>query len=241
MAPVPEAKKKRLAWPDAWRGVAVLVMIGWHLCWDLGMLGVMSLSRMEEPFAVGVRYFIVCSFVLISGISCRYSRSNVRRGLMTLGCALVITIVTYIAGQPAWFGILHLLGCCMLLYAWLGPKLEKLPELPTVIVCLVLFTVFHLICYRVRVSVPGLWMFGFRTPTFRSSDWYPLFPWLFLFLIGAVAGGWIRRSDAAWKEKKAWPPLVWIGQRAIWIYMLHQPALLGVLALCTGHVHWGNP
>ena len=87
MAPNPEAKKHRVEWLDAWRGVAVLVMIGWHCCWDLGMLGVIPISRMEEPFAVGVRYFIVCSFVLLSGISCRYSRSNLRRGLQTLVCA----------------------------------------------------------------------------------------------------------------------------------------------------------
>ncbi len=238
MAPNPEAKKRRVEWLDAWRGVAVLVMIGWHGCWDLGMLGGMPQSRMEEPFAVGVRYFIVCSFVLLSGISCRYSRSNLRRGLQTLVCALVITAVTYIAGQPTWFGILHLLGCCMLLYAWLGPRLEKLPELPAVIVYMLLFTVFHLICYQVRVRVPGLWMFGFRTPTFVSSDWYPLFPWLFLFLIGAVAGGRIRRSDADWMEKPGWPPLVWIGQRALWIYMIHQPVLLGLAMLFTGRTLW---
>ncbi len=231
----------RIPWLDAWRGIAVLVMIGWHFCWDLRMTGLAPGLRMGGPLAAAVRFFIAASFVLLAGVSCRFSRSNARRGLRTLGCAAAVTLAPWLAGSPVWFGILHLLGCCMLLYAWLGPKLEKLPELPTVIVCLVLFTVFHLICYRVRVSVPGLWMFGFRTPTFRSSDWYPLFPWRFLFLIGAVAGGWIRRSDAAWKEKKAWPPLVWIGQRALWIYMLHQPVLLGVLAFCTGHVPWGNP
>lgn len=238
MAEISEAKTRRIQWLDAWRGTAVLVMIGWHLCWDLGLLGVMPLARMEEPLAVGVRYYIVCSFVLLSGISCRFSRSNARRGLLTLGCAMVITLATYLAGQPAWFGILHLLGCCMLLYAWLGKKLEKLPELPAVIGYLVLFTMFHVICYRVRVSVPGLWMFGFRTPTFRSSDWYPLFPWLFLFLSGTVAGGWIRRTEGEWKTKKGWPPLVWIGRRALWIYMLHQPVLLALLAVITGRTPW---
>lgn len=228
----------RVAWLDAWRGSAVYVMIGWHLCWDLGLLGLMPLERMTQPLAVGVRYYIVCSFVLLSGIVSRYSLSNLRRGIQTLACALVITLVTYFAGQPAWFGILHLLGCCMLLYAWLGPRLQSLPETPTLIACLALFAVFHVICYRVRVSVPGLWMFGFRTPTFRSSDWYPLLPWGFLFLAGTAVGGRIRRSEGAWKEKKAPGFLTWPGRHALWIYMLHQPLLLGALALISGRTPW---
>ncbi|MBQ3276932.1 MAG: DUF1624 domain-containing protein [Oscillospiraceae bacterium] len=231
-------KPGRIGWLDAWRGAAVLVMIGWHLCWDLAMLGVLPPERMEGPLAVGVRYFIACSFVLIAGISCRFSRSNARRGVRILLCALAITAVTRLAGQPVWFGILHLLGCCILLYAWLGPKLEKLPELPTAAVCLILFFVFNSICYRVRVNVPGLWMFGFRTPSFRSADWYPLFPWLFLFLPGTVAGGWIRRTAGAGRQGRSWPPLEWIGRRALWVYLLHQPVLLALAMLFTGRMLW---
>ena len=68
---------------DAWRGVAVLTMVGWHLVWDLGLWGFFPLERMFAQPAVGIRYFIVCSFVLLSGISCRFSRSNARRGVQT--------------------------------------------------------------------------------------------------------------------------------------------------------------
>ncbi len=231
----------RIPWLDAWRGIAVLVMIGWHFCWDLRMTGLAPGLRMGGPLAAAVRIFIAASFVLLAGVSCRFSRSNARRGLRTLGCAAAVTLAPWLAGSPVWFGILHLLGCCMLLYAWLGPRLEKLPELPAAAVWLALFLLFYGVCFRVRVSVPGLWMFGFRTETFRSADWYPLFPWLFLFLAGAVAGGRIRRSGAAWTRRPASPILTWPGRRALWIYLIHQPVLLGLLALFTGRLPWGNP
>ncbi len=220
----------RILWLDSWRGCAVLVMIGWHFCWDLGLLGVWPQERMFTPLAVAVRYYIVCSFVVLSGISARLSRSNLRRGLKTLGCAMVVTLVTWIAGDPAWFGVLHLLGCCMLLYAWLGPKLEKLPEVPALAVCLLLFLILHEVCYHTWVSVPGLWIFGLRTRTFSSSDYYPLFPWLFLFLSGAIAG---RRVKETALSLPAPAFLRWVGQHALWIYMIHQPVLLGLVKLYT--------
>ena len=50
----PSPVRGRIELLDVWRATAVLVMIGWHLCWDLGMLGVFPLSRMTEPLAVGV-------------------------------------------------------------------------------------------------------------------------------------------------------------------------------------------
>ncbi len=218
---------------DTWRGAAVLTMLGWHLAWDLMMFGVFPRDMMFVQPAVGVRYFIICSFTLLAGISCRYSRSNARRGLQTLGCALAVSLVTYLIGDPVIFGVLHMLGCCMLLYALTGRYFEKLPQLPAAAVCFVLFLALHRICYGIRVRTPGLWMFGFRTREFYSADYYPLFPWLFLFLDGAVLGGRIRASDGAWKRAPGLAPLNWLGERALWIYMLHQPALMGCVWLWT--------
>jgi len=228
--------KNRIELLDAWRGTAVVVMVFWHLAWDMSLWGVFPQERMFAQPAVGVRYFIVCSFVLLSGVSCRFSRSNARRGGLTLVCAAAITLVTNLVGDPAWFGILHLLGCCMLLYALVGRFWERLPVLPAVIVSLALFLFFHRLCYGIRVQSPWWWMFGFRTREFYSSDYYPLLPWGLLFFTGAALGGWVAASRGAWKEKKAWPPLVWVGQHALWIYMVHQVVLFGGFALVTGRL-----
>ncbi len=223
---------------DAWRGIAVLTMAAWHLGWDLGLLKVIPLSVMLSPPGVGIRYFIVCSFVLLSGICARFSRNALRRGLVVLLAAAAVTAVTVLVGDPAWFGILHMLGCSLVLYALLGRYLERLPERGALMGYLLLFVVLHAICYSVRVDIPWLFVFGLRTPDFRSSDYYPLVPWLFLFLAGTVLGGWIRASDAPWKRRPAPGALVWIGRHALWIYLLHQPALLAILALLTGKTVW---
>ena len=234
----PNNSAGRIPLLDAWRGTAVVVMFFWHLAWDLGMAGVFPLEKMFGTLATTVRYYIVFSFLLLSGISSRFSRSNARRGAITLALGLVITAVTYLAGDPAWFGILHLLGCCQLLYALLGRRLQKLPEDALLWGSLALFAVLLPILTRVRVTVPGLWLIGLRTRTFSSSDYYPLLPWGLLFLAGTALGGKILRSDAAWKTRKAWPPLCWIGRHALWIYLIHQPVLFVLVGLLTGYFPW---
>lgn len=226
-----EPRPGRVELLDAWRASAVIVMEFWHLCWDLTMYGTLSERTMFVQPMLGIRYYIVCSFVLLSGIAARYSRSNARRGVQTLACAMVITVVMYFFGEPVWFGVLHLLGCCMLLWAAFGKTFEKLPPWPALIGCFVLFLVLHKICYGVRVTVPWLFPLGLRTREFYSSDYYPLFPWLFLFLCGTVLGAWIRESRGKWKAVHVWAPLRWIGQHALLLYMLHQPVLLGILFL----------
>ena len=60
---------RRVRFLDAWRGLAVLVMVFWHLAWDLAARGVFPKHMMFDPPMAGVRYFIIGSFVLISGIS----------------------------------------------------------------------------------------------------------------------------------------------------------------------------
>lgn len=234
-----KAAPGRVLWLDAWRGVAVLVMLFWHLCWDLGLLGLIPLYRMEETPAVIVRLFIVCSFTLISGICARFTRSGLRRGGITLLAALLVTAVTWLAGDPAWFGILHLLGCCMLFYALAGKRLERLPDKAAFGAYLLLFLVWYGICYYgPRVQIPGLFIFGLRTPWFRSSDYYPLFPWGFLFLMGTVLGVRVRRDPGTGAGWPAPAPLRFLGRNALWIYLIHQPVLLGLLWLCTGRTIW---
>ena len=220
---------------DAWRGVAVIAMVSWHLAWDLSTWGVFPQSGMFVQPALGIRYFIVFSFVLLSGISCRFSRNNVRRGVQTLGCALAVSAVTYLVGDPVLFGILHLLGCCMLLYALVGPYMERLPGPAVAAVCLLVFALTFHIPQRVRVDVTWTWMFGFRTREFYSSDYYPLIPWGFLFFLGTVLGGYVRRMGERLSAVRCPGALCWVGRRALWIYMLHQPVLYVLTAVLTGN------
>ena len=46
---------------DAWRGLAVLVMLFWHFAWDLAEFGVFSKGVMFDPPMAGVRTRVSCT------------------------------------------------------------------------------------------------------------------------------------------------------------------------------------
>lgn len=230
--------KQRIGWIDAWRGLAVAVMLGWHFAWDLGEWKIIPLDAMFSVPVTMIRYFIVCSFVLLSGVSCRLSRGNLRRGTVTLGLGLVISLVTYFLGDPVVFGILHLLGCCMLLYAALAPSVEKCRPARTVMGLMIAFAVLFVITDRVRVTSPWWWILGFRTRAFYSADYYPLLPWALLFFTGAVMGGRLDLAAHAKPARRGCGPLSFLGRHALWIYLIHQPVFCAVLYLATGRFPW---
>lgn len=73
---------------------------------------------------------------------------------------------------------------------------------------------------------------GFPYTGFRSSDYFPLLPWFFLFLFGYWLWEVISCSNrvmCALCTKV--PVLSRLGQRTIWIYLLHQPLLYGMAYL----------
>ncbi|MBR6653381.1 MAG: DUF1624 domain-containing protein, partial [Oscillospiraceae bacterium] len=75
-------------------------------------------------------------------------------------------------------------------------------------------------------------MFGWYTEDFYSADYFPIFPWLFVFLFGTWAGKHIR--DGRLPEKFytfTMPVLPQIGRKALIIYIVHQPVLFGITML----------
>ena len=65
---------------------------------------------------------------------------------------------------------------------------------------------------------------GFPYPEFRSSDYFPILPWFFLYLCGWF-GNRIFLLHPAWQKAARLhiPFLTTIGRKSIWIYLLHQP------------------
>ena len=73
------------------------------------------------------RTLVAATFMFIAGITCRFSRSNWKRGGLTLLAALALTVGTLLVmpSQQIWFGILHFMGSAMLLFALLDPLLSR--------------------------------------------------------------------------------------------------------------------
>ena len=63
------SKKKRIELLDLWRTSAVLVMVVWHTLWDMtDLFGMLPSEFMRRDNVQLARYYIVFSFLLLSGI-----------------------------------------------------------------------------------------------------------------------------------------------------------------------------
>jgi uncharacterized membrane protein len=114
---------------DFLRGLSIILMVGYHLLYDLGeMVGLRSFlgfsTNLSTPAWTVAQYFFAALFVVLSGISSTLTRSNVRRGLKLLAVSLLVTLVTYLFDPAAavWFGILQCLAVSILVY---GAAFEK--------------------------------------------------------------------------------------------------------------------
>ena len=163
-------------------------MIAWHFINDLTLVHIIPPPFLRTPLMELLRYAIVGSFIAISGVCARLSKRPLRRGLIVLAAALLVSAVTYLVGAPVYWGILHLLGVCMLLYAAARKRWEALPGIYACGAALLIFALTFMLPIRVRVGVPFLFPLGLRTAAFASADYYPLLPWGALFFAAAAAG-----------------------------------------------------
>ena len=112
---------------DAWRTLAIVLMVAYHFLYDLYIFGVISADQLFSAPLNVLERFICCSFILLAGASARFSRNNLRHGLVVLGAGLVVEIGAAVAGQTIRFGVLMLLGSSMVLWHFLGKGLQRLP------------------------------------------------------------------------------------------------------------------
>jgi uncharacterized membrane protein len=234
---------KRVGVLDELRGLCVLLMLVYHGLYDAVYIFGWDFPAYRGPFFTGMQIFIAWNFIFVSGISCRYSRSNVRRGLITLGLGITVSLVTwfFMPGQMIWFGILHFLGTAMLLFGLFGRALEKLPTLLGMAICALLF-VFTFNLPSGTVGLP--YLFEFALPDWlyaypwllplgiggSGSDYFPLFPWIFLFLPGTFLGReFIANRMPGWLYRNHIHFFAGVGKHTLLIYMVHQPVLYGVL------------
>ena len=226
---------KRYHLLDTVRGVCIILVVWYHILYNLSEVFGGHYAFFRSAGMNTFRDCFVGVLMVLAGISCHFSRSNLRRGLRTLGGGLLVTAVTAMAmpSQLITFGILHFFGCCMLLYALCRPLLEKIPVAAGAAVSFALYFVFRQMP-RVIAGMPRsfvLFALGFRTGH-TSADYYPILPWVFLFLTGAFLGRIFAQGNVPEIfEKDPVPPLSWLGRRTMIIYLLHQPVVYGVMLI----------
>ena len=223
-------KQNRIQLMDALRGLAVLLMVVHHFLYDLCAFWGAPWWLFTNPVFDVLHYIFAGVFILLSGVSSNFSRSNVKRGLKALGVAVVITVVTVWMDMDIWFGVLHLLGVCMVFYGLTRRFWERLPAwvMPVVTVAGTVLT--GSLAMGQPTDNPYLWMLGWTTEDFYSSDYFPLLPWIFVFLFGAWLGRYIKEGKfPRWFYETKVPRLAAVGRHSLVIYVLHQPVLYGLV------------
>ncbi|MDL2253342.1 DUF1624 domain-containing protein [Ruminococcaceae bacterium OttesenSCG-928-I18] len=240
--PTPKARVRVL---DTLRGFSILSMVLYH-----GMFDLVYMFGVDLPWYRGWPGYLwqqsICwVFILVSGASLHYGRHTLKRGLVVLGCGLLVSLVTAVGmpSQAIWFGILHFMGAAMLLSLPLRPLLKKVPVWGGAAACFALFLFTKGVPYgflgiadhplltlpEVLYSTPFLFPLGLQNAAFSSGDYFPLIPWFFLFLTGWFI--WAGLKDKAPRSTKRPGPLGFLGRHSLLIYMLHQPVLYGLFWL----------
>jgi len=232
-----EKNIKRIELIDALRGLSVVLMVIHHLLYNIWKFLDGPAWLFTNPLFDVLHYIFAGLFIFLSGVSSRLSRDNIKRGAIVVVLAVLITFITARAiNMPIWFGILHLLGFSMLFYGithkiWnLIPKfLAPLIYIPLIVISTIARADMHLTSETVWIR-DIFWVLGWRQAGYGSSDYFPILPWVFVFLLGTWAGWYIaeRKLPAVFYRIKP-PILPSIGRKALLIYILHQPVLYSLV------------
>lgn len=238
------ASTSRLWEIDAARGVAIVMMVIYHLMYDLYYFGVND-AIFTDPFWFYFQRVTASTFIVLVGVSLALRvqqieakgesvtfRPFLRRGLVILGWGLVITLVTRIAlgaEMAIRFGILHFIGVSVILaYPFLRLRWFNLG------LGLALFVAGKIVQ---QITVPGSWFIwlGLEPAGYVYVDYFPLLPWFGVVLIGVWLGNSAYHHATRrfylpdWQMPALTVPLQWMGRHSLTIYLIHQPLLFVLL------------
>ena len=226
-------KKIRLHGLDLIRGVTLLSMIAYHGAWNLVYLFGVDLPWYDRLPGHIWQQSICWTFILLSGFCYSMGSRHLKRGLEIFGGGALVSAVTLIAmpENQILFGILTFTGSAMLLMIPLEKLLKKVPAGLGAVASMVLFFFFE------NWQAPA-WLYrnlltaylGFPARSFVSMDYFPVFPWIFLFITGYFlyrnfhSRGW----DVKLFSGGNLPVINWLGRHTLPIYLIHQPVLYGL-------------
>jgi len=234
---------------DFCRGIAILMMVVFHVVFDLGYFDIYPVST-DRGFW---RYFGLSTaslFLLIVGVSfsVSYSRAAVNlsglqiyrkflyRGAGIFALGLMVTLGTrfYLGEGFVIFGILHLIGVSIIL----APFFYRFGKFN-----LLLGVVTTILGFVIGIIPGPVWLLplGVHPATFWSVDYTPLFPWFGMVLIGIGTGSILYPNGVRRFSFPQIPPLgsaavIFSGKHSLLLYLVHQPVIILILHFITGKV-----
>lgn len=252
-------QKKRIWEIDAFRGFLMLCLLLFHLYFTLDAFFVQGCYRnidtevflkIADPFGLlwteiegnfercffgkffgPVNNSGVALFFVISGVSCMFSRNNLKSGIRLLCAAIlvsgfskVLVITTGDEAQFIRFGALHSYALCHLIYYFILENKNNKVLLAVAAITLVI----GLIIERLNLysNFALLVPFGIKENGVAMRDYWPVFSTLGWFLFGVIAGRrWYydKKTRFPSQENRKWhKPLRFLGRHSGLIYCGHM-------------------
>ncbi len=243
-----EQRRQRYGALDWIRGITLISMILYHGAWDLVYMFGVNWDWYRSKGAYAWQQSICWTFILLSGFCWALGqnrRRKLRRGLLVFSGGALITAATvwFLPENRVVFGVLTLLGSCMILLLPLQGAIRKIPPAAGMAASAVLFVLTRDVNRGFLgfegwnpVALPDGWYrnlftawLGFPEPGFFSTDYFSLFPWIFLFLAGVFFSLWMQKKGMPrCLSDVRIPALEWAGRHSLELYMVHQPVLYAV-------------
>lgn len=228
---------------DALRGIAITLMVLFHLVYDLVFFDVLQIDIWSGP-VLYIGRSAAMLFVFLVGISLTlsHSRSKVsgsqisfkkylKRGFHIFLWGLVFTIGSWLLfpDEVIVFGVLHFIGVAIVLsYPLLKYRLLNL---------IGGFMVLFLggLVENFTVDFPWLIWLGLTPAGFQTLDYFPLLPWFGVTMLGIFAGNMMypdyRRKYELLdlSDNPLISALEFMGRKSLMIYIVHQPLLVFIL------------
>jgi uncharacterized membrane protein len=238
---------------DFLRGCAVVLMVLFHLVYDLNYFQVLEID-VARGFWLCLARAAASLFLILVGVSLKLSHSRALnhgkadrfcshllvRSLGIFSLAMGITLVTYLFIGKGFilFGVLHLIALSLLL----AFPFLRLGSLNFIFV--LLFILIGWLLTYVSVEFPWLLWLGLVPRGFFSLDFFPVFPWFGLILVGIALGDLFFRADLRkirlqdLAASSILRPVAILGQSSLAVYLIHQPVLIAAIYLCGFPVKW---
>lgn len=210
---------------DTLRTLAILLMILFHLFWDLTSFGILSINFKENLFWQHLPRLIVFLFFLCVGVSLRlvhyptiqWKKLFQKLLLLTLLSAMV-SLATYYVFPQNWiyFGTLHSIVVCTLF---------TLPFLPHPKISFIVAIALFIPSLLWDKSIPWI------TLSHASLDYISPFPWFGAMLFGITLHHFDLHKLKDPHIEKKW--IHFLSNHSLFIYMVHQPILFGATYLLS--------
>jgi len=231
---------------DFLRGFAIILMVFFHIIYDLNFFSITNF-RIYSGIILYIARLSASIFVVLAGISLSisYSKSKnwlktndiilkfIKRGLKILFLGVIISVITwfYIPRGFVVFGILHFIGTSIIL----SLIFIRYRVINIIFGLFFIIVGFYLksLTFDFNILIP----LGFIPNNFWTIDYFPLFPWFGIFLIGISIGNIIypdfkRKYEIKDLSKKLLvKSFCFLGRNSLLIYFLHQPIIIGIITI----------